>query len=81
MDEPVSSPVLLNEREVFPKPSAPSSTPSPSRPSEEEEILIVDGRACVSPAQSVERKLGSLLNTAPLPLSQMRVTHSGRGHH
>jgi hypothetical protein len=37
----------------------------------EEESLIADARAGLTPAQMVERKLLSLLKTNPLPVSQV----------
>jgi hypothetical protein len=38
----------------------------------QEESLVTDTRAGLSPAQMVERKLVSLLPGTPLPLSQMQ---------
>src|SRR5687768_11341102 len=43
-----------------------------------EEALIRDARAEMTPAQMVERKLVSLLNGTPLPLSQIRVANLSR---
>jgi hypothetical protein len=39
----------------------------------EEEVLVVDPRAGLTPAQVVERKLAALLDSVPLPLSQMET--------
>jgi hypothetical protein len=45
-----------------------------------EEALVADPRAALTPAQMVERKLASLLNRQPLPVSQLttarRTSHS-----
>ena len=38
----------------------------------EEEVLIPDSRARLTPAQMVERKLVSLLRSVPLPVSQLQ---------
>jgi hypothetical protein len=37
-----------------------------------QEILVSDPRAGLSPAQMVERKLVSLLRSAPIPVSRLR---------
>jgi hypothetical protein len=42
-----------------------------------EEVLVVDARAGLSPAQMVERKLMGMLRTVPLPVSQI-MTRPGR---
>lgn len=49
---------------------------------EAEETLVVDDRAGLSPAQMVERRLGSLLRNVLLPVSHMRSTIAvpGRRH-
>ena len=41
-------------------------------PRVEEEALVNDARAGLRPAQIVERKLASLLQTGVLPMSQLR---------
>jgi hypothetical protein len=41
---------------------------------EKEEVLIVDARALLTPAQMVERKLISLLKDKLLPVSHVRMT-------
>jgi hypothetical protein len=46
----------------------------PSRVSESDEVLIVDGRANLGPAQLVENKLSNLLRSSPLPVSHVRLT-------
>src|SRR5437899_384544 len=53
-----------------------------SERSQSDEILIVDARACLRPAQLVERKLSSLLKSVYLPVSHVRTTSlcSGRDH-
>jgi hypothetical protein len=50
--------------------------------SQSDEVLIVDARACLRPAQLVERKLLSLLKSVYLPVSHVRTTSlgNGRGH-
>ncbi len=46
-----------------------------------DEVLVVDERAALSPAEMVERKLLSLLGASPFPVSQLRTTflRTGRG--
>jgi hypothetical protein len=47
-----------------------------------EEMLIVDCRADLGPAQWVEHKLSSLLNGGPLPVSHARMRrHWGTRNH
>ena len=46
----------------------------PTRVFESEEVLIVDGRAKLGPAQLVENKLSNLLRSSPLPVSHVRLT-------
>lgn len=41
---------------------------------ESEETLVSDARAGLTPAQMVERKLATLLQSAPLPVSNRLVT-------
>ena len=49
---------------------------------EGEEMLIVDQRANLGPAQLVEHKLSTLLGGALLPVSHVRmVTHLGNRNH
>jgi hypothetical protein len=38
-----------------------------------EEALVTDARAGLTPAQMVERKLASVLQSAPLPVSQLQT--------
>ncbi len=45
----------------------------PAAPAATEEALVADPRAALTPAQMVERKLASLLNARPLPVSQLRT--------
>ena len=49
--------------------------PPPTEPlaSASEEALVTDARAGLTPAQMVERKLVSLLHSAPLPVSQLQT--------
>jgi hypothetical protein len=42
-------------------------------PSSSDEVLVPDVRAELSPAQSVERKLTSLLNGGAVPVSHLRL--------
>lgn len=42
-------------------------------PEESEESLVSDARGGLSPAQMVERKLVSMLRSAPLPVSRMQA--------
>jgi len=51
----------------------------PSTP--EEEVLVMDPRAGLTPAQVVERKLVALLNSVPLPMSRMETTGPRRPGH
>jgi hypothetical protein len=53
---------------------------NPPRPNGEE-VLVVDSRARLTPAQMVERKLIGLLRGGPLPVSQMLNAPRGRGPH
>lgn len=46
---------------------------APPVPPATEEALVADPRAALTPAQMVERKLASLLNTRPLPVSHLRT--------
>ena len=51
--------------------------PSPDRPVSDE-ALVSDVRAGLTPAQMVERKLASLLNSTPLPMSRLQNTRLQR---
>lgn len=42
----------------------------------EEETLIPDARACVSPAEMVEKKFYSTVGRGVVPVSQLRATRS-----
>jgi hypothetical protein len=61
------------------------STPLPQRASvpdsqvEEEECLVADTRADLTPAEMVERKLFSLLKEGPVPISYLRMAPLCRG--
>jgi hypothetical protein len=46
----------------------------PTRIPELEEVLIIDGRANLGPAQLVENKLSNLLRSSPVPVSHVRLT-------
>jgi hypothetical protein len=46
----------------------------PARIPESEEMLIIDGRANLGPAQLVENKLSNLLRSSLLPVSHVRLT-------
>jgi hypothetical protein len=46
----------------------------PTRIPESEEVLIVDGRANLGPAEQVENKLSNLLRSSPIPVSHVRMT-------
>ncbi len=52
---------------------APKSPVAPPIPAATEEALVADPRGEMTPAQMVERKLASLLNTRPLPVSHLRT--------
>jgi hypothetical protein len=54
----------------------PRSAASP--PAAAEEALVSDARAGLTPAEMVERKLASLLQGAPLPLSQRKTVSPRR---
>lgn len=45
----------------------------------QEEMLVVDVRGNLTPAQMVERKLLGLLRGAPMPVSQLLNAPRGRG--
>ncbi len=66
---------------VSPLPGTEDATPLKAG-TDVEEVLVVDARAHLTPAQVVERKLMSLLEGRPLPFSQMLLTavprHRGR---
>ncbi len=47
----------------------------------EEEVLVTDPRAGLTPAQVVERKLVALLNSVPLPMSRSETTGPRRPVH
>ena len=47
--------------------------PEPTLPPSED-TLVTDARAGLTPAQLVERKLVSLMPSAPLPVSRLRAT-------
>jgi hypothetical protein len=47
-------------------------------PSVAEEILVTDARAGLTPAQMVERKLVSLLQSTPLPVSRFQSSEQRR---
>lgn len=72
-NNPHSAPVRPYLAEGFhPADAGPAGQEGDS--SECEEVLVVDGRADVGPAQQVENKLGALLGGAPLPVSHVRLT-------
>ena len=50
------------------------STDQDGPPFESEEVLIMDHRAGMGPAQQVENKLSSLLGGAVLPVSHVRTS-------
>jgi hypothetical protein len=54
-------PYRLNQEKTPPPKNAPS-----------EEVLVTDARAGLTPAQMVERKLVSLLQSATLPVSRFQ---------
>jgi hypothetical protein len=43
-----------------------------------EEVLVTDARSGLTPADMVEQKLVSLLQSAPLPLSRLQQTAAPR---
>ncbi len=45
----------------------------------QEETLVADARAGLTPSQMVERKLRGLLRGGPLPVSQLLTGMKGRG--
>jgi hypothetical protein len=50
-----------------------------AEPNSQEEVLVIDARARMTPAQLVERKLIRLMKTAPLPVSHLQA--AARLHH
>jgi hypothetical protein len=83
----VQIPALKPSRSVIVAPSDEEALPAPEFSAElgtedaktdssrdAEEILIMDARAQLSPAQMVEQKLLSLLEGRPLPFSQMLLS-------
>jgi hypothetical protein len=59
-------------------PQVPLDHPRQSRPAQEE-MLVVDSRAGLTPSQMVERKLRGLLGGSALPVSQLLDSNRGRG--
>src|SRR5258708_3639758 len=63
----------------------PARTESRSEPThhfergQSEEVLIMDARASLRPAECVERKLSSLLKSVYLPVSHVRTTPLCKG--
>lgn len=53
------------------KPTASERRSVATTPTAGEEMLVVDSRAQLTPAQMVERKLLGLMKAAPLPVSCM----------
>jgi hypothetical protein len=78
---PASSPELPPVPAVEARPVVNYRVPA-SRPAEPEadEVLIPDQRAGLTPAQSVERKLTSLLRDAAIPASHYRLAKLCRQH-
>ena len=50
----------------------------PPPPVAAEETLVADSRAGLTPAEMVERKLASLLESVPLPVSQLQAAGTRR---
>jgi hypothetical protein len=46
---------------------------SQARPGTQHEVLVIDARAQITPAQLVERKLLRLMQTAPMPVSHLQA--------
>jgi len=55
-----------------------SNRPAPALPTQEER-LIVDARAGLTPSQLVERKLIGVLRGGPMPVSQLLNAAKNRG--
>jgi hypothetical protein len=73
MDSAVANPLRFRpatEPAALAEPDA-AGTASATLDGAEEEALVADARAGLTPAQMVERKLGSLLKSNPLPVSHM----------
>jgi hypothetical protein len=71
---PVSVPVQPHSADSLQQAEADQLIEEESNLGEGEEVLVVDGRAAVGPAQQVENKLSTLLGGAPLPVSHVRMT-------
>jgi hypothetical protein len=69
----------MNEHGPLPDPN--TNDPRPPVTAAEEEVLVADPRAELTPAQIVERKLVALLNSAPLPMSRLQSGNSRRPIH
>jgi hypothetical protein len=54
-------------------PASRFERPEPTPTSGHEEVLVVDDRAALRPAQVVESKLTRLLQEAPLPVSHLQM--------
>ena len=61
-------------------PSQPLDEPGALHPAFVEETLVTDVRASLTPAQMVERRLASLLQTAPPPVGRRDATALLRAH-
>ncbi len=51
--------------------TSPAALDGPQGSSAQEEHLVTDARAGLTPSQMVERKLAGLLKTVPVPVSQL----------
>jgi hypothetical protein len=58
---------------VRPKRVAQNNDLAPDIATSEEEVLVVDGRAEIRPAQLVEDKLSRILQRVPVGVSQLRL--------
>jgi hypothetical protein len=73
MDSALGSPLRFDpgtDRAALPEADVPG-TASATLGAAEEEALVADARAGLTPAQMVERKLGVLLKSNPLPVSHL----------
>jgi hypothetical protein len=50
-----------------------------AEPNSQQEVLVIDARAQMTPAQLVERKLLRLMKAAPMPVSHLQT--AARLHH
>lgn len=72
-NDSVNSPVMSSRPLITPASRFEKRLTEPIVPPAHEEVLIVDDRAALRPAQVVESKLTKLLEEASLPVSHLQM--------